>query len=171
MADIVAVFGLVFPCWLSSVKLPCISNFSSQAPERNKPLRNMCRYSKGSSLAFWRAAGKNSLCSPIRHPSPCSMGLSSPEPFVLDGSAEPANQMPLVLVVVVGDLHFKLNRINSVVLVGSSPPAFLLSSHIAKSKKMQWISSQNGSGHQPPLPPPVKAGVLFALRTVWYLLT
>lgn len=95
------------------------------------------------------------------------------EPFVLDVFAEPANQMPLVLVVVVGDLHFKPNRINSVVLVGSSPPAFLLGSHIAKSKKMQWISSQNGSGHQTSLPalPPWKAGILFSLRTAWYLLT
>lgn len=44
---------------------------------------------------------------------------------MLDVFAEPAAPMPLVLVVVVGDPHFKLNSINSVVSVGSSPPAFL----------------------------------------------
>lgn len=131
MADVVVAFRLIFPFWLSSVKLQCILNFNSPAPEGSKPARSVNRYSTRSSSAAWTVAGKLSPWFPDRLPSPCWMELGFLQPFAPDVFAEPANQMPLVLVVVVGDLHFKLNRINSVVVVGSSPPAFLLSSQIA----------------------------------------
>jgi len=152
VADVVVVLGLIFPFWLSCLKL---QKLSLQAPERNKPVRNVSRYSVGCSSAAWRPSPQL----PNR-PLPVGWSCSPSCPSCI--LAEPAAQLPLVLVVVVSDPHYKLNSINSVVSVGSSPPAFLLLSHIAHSKEMRWISSLSGDGLAL-----LKAGIFFSLMTAW----
>lgn len=128
-----------------------LQKLSLQAPERNKPVRNVSRYRVGCSSAAWR-------------PSPWLPNRLLPVGWSCSPScpASLLSQLPLVLVVVVSDPHYKLNRINSVVSVESSPPAFLLCSHIAHSKEMWWITSRSTDGL-----PLLKAGIFFSLRTAW----